>query len=130
VNWNTLGLLRECLASVYGHLDGITAEVLVVDNGSADGSAEMVRAEFPDVRLIANPDNRGFAPANNQALAISNGRHLLLLNSDAYVLGDAFARTVAYLDGHPRVGAMGCRVLNPTEPPPRASGTRRSGTCS
>lgn len=113
VNWNTVALLRECLASVRDHHGALDVEVLVVDNGSTDGSAAMVRAEFPDAVLIANGDNRGFAPANNQALAVARGRHVLLLNSDAFVLGDVLERTVAYLDAHPEVGAMGCRVLNP-----------------
>lgn len=113
VNWNTVGLLREALASVLGGLGALRAEVFVIDNGSTDGSADMVRREFPAAILIANPDNRGFAPANNQALALARGRHVLLFNSDAFALGDVLERTVEYLDAHPEVGAMGCRVLNP-----------------
>ena len=85
VNWNTKDLLRACLASVFGQTQGIGYEVIVVDNDSSDGSAEMIRAEFPLVRLIVNEENRGFAAANNQGIAIASGRYVLLLNSDTVV---------------------------------------------
>ena len=71
VNWNTKDLLRDCLASVQRSLDGIDAEVLVIDNASTDGSAEMVMADFANVWLIANPENRGFAAANTAARAFN-----------------------------------------------------------
>lgn len=112
VNWNTIGLLRDVLASTYANLGAITAQVIVVDNASSDGSADMVAAEFPQTVLIRNADNRGFAAANNQGFEIATGRHILLLNSDTIVLGDVLTASVRYLDSHPKVGAMGCRVLN------------------
>ena len=112
VNWNTLGLLRDVLASTYAGLSGLTAEVIVIDNASSDGSAEMVEAEFPQTRLLRNRDNKGFAAANNQGFELATGRHILLLNSDTIVLGEVLPASVAYLDAHPEVGAMGCRVLN------------------
>ena len=112
VNWNTKDLLRDCLKSVWGTLDSITAEVFVIDNASTDGSVEMVLDEFPDTQLIANMDNRGFAAANNQGFVRARGRHVLLLNSDTVVHGDVFMRSVRYLDANPDVGMMGCRVLN------------------
>jgi GT2 family glycosyltransferase len=124
VNWNTLAMLRDCLASVYAGLGAgpgtgpgsalgdFAAEVIVVDNASEDGSAGMVAAEFPAARLVRNAANRGFAAANNQGLAIARGRHVLLLNSDTLVHGDVLQRSVAWLDAHGDVGAMGCRVLN------------------
>jgi GT2 family glycosyltransferase len=83
--------------------------VIVIDNASADGSAEMAAAEFPGVRLIANPDNRGFAAANNQGLEIARGRNLLLLNPDTVVLDGAIDRMLAWLADHPRVGCVGCQ---------------------
>lgn len=112
VNWNTLEMLRECLASVRASEGGRAAEVIVIDNASEDGSADMVATEFPETRLIRNAENRGFAAANNQGFAIARGRHILLLNSDTLVHGDVLADSVAWLDVHPEVGAMGCRVLN------------------
>lgn len=113
VEWNTIDLLRDCLRSVYDNCAGLEIEVIVVDNASVDGSPEMVEAEFPQVIQIRNTDNRGFAAANNQGFELCTGRNILLLNSDTYVLGNVLKQSVAYLDGHPNVGAMGCRVLNP-----------------
>ena len=117
VNWNTLQMTRECLESVRAALIGpdagrIVAETILIDNASEDGSADMVAAEFPEVRLIRNVENRGFAVANNQGFAVARGRQILLLNSDTLVHGDVLSASVAYLDANPEVGAMGCRVLN------------------
>lgn len=113
VSWNTRRLLQACLRSVFDHLGGLHAEVLVVDNASRDGSAELVAREFPEARLIANDRNVGFAAANNQAIRESRGRHLLLLNSDTEVLAGVLPALVRYGDTHPEVGVLGCRVLNP-----------------
>jgi len=112
VNWNTRDLLRDCLTSVYAGLGRLHAEVWVVDNGSADGSQAMLGAQYPSVRLIANPDNRGFAAANNQALAQAAGRHILLLNTDTIVHGRVLPDAVDWLDAHPGVGILGPRILN------------------
>lgn len=112
VNWNTRDVLRECLQSVYRGLGALNAEVLVVDNGSTDQSPEMVAQEFPQVGLIANPDNRGFAAANNQALSVARGRYFLLLNSDTIVLADVLTASLKYMDANRKVGVLGCRVLN------------------
>jgi GT2 family glycosyltransferase len=111
VSWNTRDILRECLRSVHDHTKGGSFEVIVVDNASADGSAAMVRAEFPAVRLIENRDNRGFAAANNQALPHAGGRYVLLLNPDTLILDHAIDAMVGYMDAHPRVGCAGCQVL-------------------
>lgn len=113
VNWNTIDLLRDALASVFDNPGGVRAEVIVIDNASADGSADMVAEHFPQAILIRNTENRGFAAANNQGFLVATGRHILLLNSDTVVLGGVLGASVRYLDAHPRVGAMGCRVLNP-----------------
>lgn len=110
VNWNTRDLLRDCLASLAAQTT-TPHEVIVVDNASTDGSAAMVRDEFPAVVLIANPDNRGFAGANNQGLAVARGRHLLLLNPDTLVLDHAIERMLVWLALHPDVGCAGCQVL-------------------
>ena len=115
VNWNVRELLRRCLRSVLAsqRLSGLAAEVIVVDNASSDGSTEMVKEEFPEVRLIANEENLGFTKANNQGILASEGRYILLLNPDTEVIGDALGAMVEYMDAHPDVGALGPMLLNP-----------------
>ncbi|MBN1507013.1 MAG: glycosyltransferase family 2 protein [Sedimentisphaerales bacterium] len=112
VNWNTRDILRDCLKSVYTRTEDIIFEVIVVDNASSDGSADMIRREFPPVRLIENTENKGFAAANNQGMRIAQGRYVLLLNSDTIVLDDAIQRAVRFADGHLEAGVVGCRTLN------------------
>jgi N-acetylglucosaminyl-diphospho-decaprenol L-rhamnosyltransferase len=111
VSWNVRDLLRRCLQSIDPR--GGTVEIIVVDNASTDGSPAMVRDEFPHVRLVANEENRGFTAANNQGLALSTGRSLLLLNPDTNVVGEALATMTAYLEAHPEVGALGPRLCYP-----------------
>jgi N-acetylglucosaminyl-diphospho-decaprenol L-rhamnosyltransferase len=130
VSWNVRDLLRHCLRSItdtgYWVLDtqdpafnlqssisNIQLEIIVVDNASTDGSPEMVRAEFPLVRLVANAENRGFTAANNQGLALGQGRFLLLLNPDTEVVDDALAAMVGYMDDHSDVGALGPQLRYP-----------------
>ncbi len=113
VNWNTRDLLRECLASVVAQMGEVALELLVVDNASTDGSAEMVRQEFPQARLWVNAENRGFAAANNQAIAQAQGRYLFLLNSDAYLRPGALQSLRDFLDAHPEAAVVGPKVLNP-----------------
>lgn len=112
VNWNTRQILQDCLESVYRETEGISFEVFVVDNASSDGSAEMVCRQFPQVRLIENETNRGFAAANNQAIAQAQGDYILLLNSDTIVLDNALAKSVRFARQYPKAGIVGCRVLN------------------
>ena len=113
VNWNTRDILRECLLSIYEQTKTVDFEVIVVDNGSTDGSAEMVKEEFRDVILIENYCNKGFAAANNQGITVAKGQFVLLLNSDTVILDNAVAKMVAFVDAHPEAAAVGCRVLNP-----------------
>lgn len=108
VNWNVRELLRRCLASIR-----FDAEIIVVDNASSDGSADMVRAEFPHVRLVANAANRGFGGGSNDGLAAARGRYVLLLNPDTEIVGDALATLIHYADAHPRAGVLGPQLLNP-----------------
>lgn len=112
VNWNTREMTRACLESTFAGLGDLSAEVIVVDNASEDGSAEMVAEAFPQAVLIRNTDNRGFAAANNQGFEIARGEMVLLLNSDTLVHGQVLPDSVAWLRANPEVGAMGCRVLN------------------
>jgi GT2 family glycosyltransferase len=111
VSFNTRELLRECLLTVQREAVGVSYEVLVVDNASKDGSAEMVAASFPWVRLIRSHENLGFAAANNRAFAEAQGRCVVLLNSDAFLRPGAVARAVAHMDAAPQVGLGGARLV-------------------
>lgn len=112
VNWNTKELLSNCLASLRKHVAGTSLEIFVVDNGSADGSVEMVRTGFPEVELIENGRNLGFARANNLALRRASGRYLLLLNSDTVVRGGALEGLVSTMDNDQAIGIVGLQLLN------------------
>ncbi|MFO0875802.1 MAG: glycosyltransferase family 2 protein [Gemmataceae bacterium] len=103
VSYNTRELLRQCLRSIEQHCP--QAEVFVVDNASRDGSPAMVRADFPQVRLIETGRNAGFAAANNAGLKEARGEYLVLLNSDTVLEDDALQRCVDWMQAHPEVGA-------------------------
>jgi len=113
VNWNTHEITQGCLESVYEQTENIRFEVIVVDNASSDGSVEMVQTLFPQVALIKNKENRGFAAANNQGMTIAKGRYILLLNSDTLILDNAIEKSISFADAHPETAIVGCRVLNP-----------------
>ncbi len=110
VNWNTRALLLDCLASVYAMVRDVSFEVFLVDNASSDGSVEAVRAHYPQVSVIQNEKNLGFAAANNKALRVMQGRYALLLNTDAIVTEGAIARLFRYMEIHGEV-AMTCGQL-------------------
>ncbi len=111
VNWNTQELLLRCLEHVYDTTRQVAFEVFVVDNASSDGSVAAVRSRFPEVQLIENNENVGFARANNQAMAVVRGRFLLLLNTDAFLHPAAVKTLVAHMDAYPDTGAAGCRLF-------------------
>ncbi|NQU99126.1 MAG: glycosyltransferase family 2 protein [Parcubacteria group bacterium] len=111
VSWNVKDILRENLKSIYHSSSNIDYEVFVVDNNSVDGSAEMVRNEFPQVKLIANDENYGFARANNQAIKKSQGRYVLLYNPDMKCFEDSFEKMVKWMDEQKDVGVGGCRLI-------------------
>lgn len=112
VNYNVEFFLEQCLNSVKKALENVTGEVFVVDNNSIDGSVEMVRLKFPEINLIANKDNRGFSKANNQAIEISQGEYILLLNPDTVVEEDTFSKVISFMDNHPDAGGLGVRMLD------------------
>lgn len=116
VSFNTRELLRECLGTVQREVSAVSSEVFVVDNASADGSAEMVAKSFPWARLIRSPVNLGFAAANNLAFPVARGRYVILLNSDAFPRPGALARAVAHMDAHPQVGLAGARLVGRDDP--------------
>ena len=111
VSWNIKELLRDCLNSLKAQAGDVRYETIVVDNASSDGSAEMVRDEFPWVKLVDPKANLGFGRANNLAYKHSSGRWVLLLNPDTVVLDRAIEKLVRFADGHPEAGAVGGRTL-------------------
>jgi len=112
VNYNVRHFLEQCLTSVYKATPNISTEVFVVDNDSSDDSLEMVRAQFPDVQIIHNKENVGFSKANNQAIAISKGEYVLLLNPDTVVGEDAFEKSIAFSDTHSDLGGLGVKMID------------------
>ena len=112
VSYNTREDLRRCLASLRAH-SGIPCRVVVVDNASSDGSADLVEKEFPEARVIRNRENAGFSRANNQGLREAAGSYAFFLNSDAELTPGALPALVARLDARPRLGAVGPRTLSP-----------------
>jgi O-antigen biosynthesis protein len=113
VSYNVKQYLEQALDSIFKALTGLRHEVFVVDNGSGDGSAAMVKKRHPRVRLIQNTENVGFARANNQALRLVRGRTVCLINPDTLVREDTFRVCVDFLRTHPDAGAVGCKILNP-----------------
>ncbi len=112
VNWNTRELLRGCLASLPAATAGLEIEIIVVDNASADGSAEMVAADFPEVRLLESGGNLGFSKANNLALPHASGHAVLLLNPDTVCPPASLTRLFRFLNGKENVGAVGPRLID------------------
>ncbi len=113
VSWNTADILAQCLDSVYAPAPEVSFEVWVVDNASTDGSAVMVQQRYPQVNLLINETNVGFATANNQAIRRCTGDYVLLLNPDTIVHAGALSTLTHFLDQNPAAGACGARLLNP-----------------
>jgi N-acetylglucosaminyl-diphospho-decaprenol L-rhamnosyltransferase len=110
--YNARELLANCLRSIYQNSPSEPYEVIVVDDASADGTSEMVRAHFPEVRLLRNDVNRHYAWSNNRAIAQARGQYVYLLNNDTIVLPQAIDGMLAFLRDHPEAGAVGSRLLN------------------
>jgi hypothetical protein len=112
VNWNVKDLLKACLGSIYTNTKDISFEVIVVDNNSSDESIRMIKSDFPQVKLIENKTNAGFTKASNQAINITRGRNIMLLNPDTEVIDNALNKMVRFLDSRRDCGALGCKLLN------------------
>ena len=112
VNYNVEHFLEQCLFSVRKAIANIETEVFVVDNNSVDGSLKMLAEKFPEVKVIANKDNVGFSRANNQAIRISTGEYVLLLNPDTVVEDDTFTKTIEFMDSHPDAGGLGVKMVD------------------
>ena len=113
ISWNTKKLLGECLDSIREFAADLSCEVIVVDNSSEDGSQEMVQNLYPEVHLIKNDYNSGFAKANNQAVKVSSGEYVLLLNSDARLISSSLQNLLELAEKNPAAGLIGARLLNP-----------------
>jgi GT2 family glycosyltransferase len=111
VSFNTLSVLRECLVSVYRETGSLRVQIIVVDNASTDGSAEMVEREFPQVMLIRSEVNLGFGGANNLGFKSVLGRYVVLLNSDAFLTEGTLERSVLHMDANPDAGLGGGRLV-------------------
>jgi GT2 family glycosyltransferase len=111
VSWNTCDLLRDCLISIHAHIHRYSYEIWIVDNNSSDETVAMLLKEFPEVRLIENSENVGFARANNQAFSQAKGRYVALLNPDTQLLNDAFDQMLDYMEQYEDCGIIGPRLV-------------------
>lgn len=111
--WNGKDRLLACVRSVAASAGSISLEVIVVDNGSSDGTAAVLLAEFPDAEVLRNDANEGFPVAVNQALRVARGRYLVVLNDDVVLRSDTLTKIVQAMEGQPTVGLLGCRVVFP-----------------
>jgi N-acetylglucosaminyl-diphospho-decaprenol L-rhamnosyltransferase len=123
LSWNTRELLAACLASLRAVSGELPLQLIVVDNASEDGSADMVAERFPEAHLVRNPRNDGYAIGNNLGAALARGEHLLLLNSDTEVAPGVLPALVAFLDSHPGHGACAPRLVHPDGTPQRSCKT-------
>ncbi|MBN2656317.1 MAG: glycosyltransferase family 2 protein [Spirochaetales bacterium] len=111
VSFNTSEMLKKCLNILKDKTGKMSTEIFVVDNDSKDDSVDMVKSEFPEVAVIANKRNLGFAAANNQAIKTAKGKYILLLNSDAFLVEDVLDKTIAYMDENGDIGILGVRLV-------------------
>lgn len=112
INWNTKQMLLDCLASIEQNVRSTSYEIIVVDNGSNDGSVEAARSAFPRATLMVNASNLGFARANNLGIRRMKGRYAVLLNSDTVIMEGAFEKLLSFMDSNPQAGMCGPQLLN------------------
>lgn len=112
VNYNVKYFLEQCLYSVRKASNKVELEVIVVDNNSVDGSVEMIKDKFPDIKLIENKKNTGFSVANNQGINIATGEYILLLNPDTVVQEDTFEKIISFMEEHPEAGGLGVKMID------------------
>ena len=111
MSYNTAEITKVALNHLFASKLEQQMEVFIIDNASRDNSVEVIRRAYPNVPLIVNQVNVGFGRANNQALPFISGRYVLLLNTDAFVEPDVIAKTLAYMDGHPKCGILGVKLI-------------------
>jgi len=113
VSWNAREHLRRCISSIARHTRDVTLEFVVVDNASSDGTVAALQRDYPDLKIVANARNLGFARAGNQGMSAAAGELLLLLNPDTYVEDDVIGRAVRFMATRPEIGMLGCRLRYP-----------------
>src|SRR3989339_1122584 len=113
VSWNVKDLLKNCLDSIYKHQGDLSLEIIVVDNASKDSTINMIKDNFPQVQLITNINNLGFAAANNIGLLRSRGNYILFLNPDTIILKNALEKMIEFMKQNYQIGIAGCKHLNP-----------------
>src|SRR5437870_5207769 len=113
ITYNEKELLASCLRSVLATSTDYKFETIVTDSGSTDGTRELMRDEFPNIKFLDNKKNLGFSKGNNVAIKQASGKYILLLNADTEIHVDSLDLSIKYMDAHPDVGAMGCKVILP-----------------
>ena len=113
VSYNVREFLEQSLISIKNSLANISHEIFVVDNASSDNSPDLIKRKFPDIKLISNKSNIGFARANNQAIKLCSGQYICVINPDTIVQEDTFEKLIEFMDSAPDAGAVGCKILNP-----------------
>jgi len=129
VNWNGKDIIKQCLDSIYTNVKNVSFEIIVVDNGSTDGSVEMLREGYPQVKLIECKENLGFGKANNLAVSYCRGEYILLLNNDTIMLGSGIIDIVNFAISHPDAGIVGGKVLKPDMTMDYSSGKQPGFLC-
>lgn len=113
LSFNTKEITKDCLASLRKVKDEISFETIVSDNGSSDASVEMIKEEFPEVKVIENGENLGFSKGNNKAKGLAKGKYILFLNTDTIVKKGTLSETIKYMEAHSEIGALSCRLVLP-----------------
>lgn len=113
VNYNTYNLIVDCIKSVYQHTNGISFEIILVDNASREFPADDFKHQFPEAKLILSDKNLGFAGGNNLGIAQATGKYILLLNSDTYLKENSLLVTYRYMEEHPEAGVVSARLIYP-----------------
>jgi GT2 family glycosyltransferase len=113
VTWNSEEFIRKCLHSCLRNSEGLSREIIVVDNSSMDGTAQIIREFHSQVNLIENKTNEGYSKANNQGIEKSTGRYMLLLNPDTEIQGNALDLMLKFMEANPKIGALGPKLINP-----------------
>lgn len=114
ITWNAKHFLDRCLQSILEGNSGISKRIILVDNGSTDGTVDLIEKKYKDVFLIKNPENRGVAPARNQALKEGDSRYVLILDVDTEIKPGSLEKMIKFMDEHPECGLLGPRLVSPT----------------